>query len=209
MSAVSTAGSFSTDRCHDQALAHPSFSLLIDAAARSTLSPDRRATASATAARDLTEDDLRLAFLSAEGDPGASAGSVLLRALAQSSTPVVLTLASCFRQYPAHRKVNRVDMGTADKVCAPPRWRSRARRACGCSERDVSFILLELGGAFTAAIAVDGGRIVDGWEAPRAARHARGCRARRRGRLSWRLDLKDLLFAGGVRHHCGRVGGAG
>src|SRR6185503_577221 len=39
--------------------------------------------------------------------------------------------------------------------------REHAER-CGCSERDVSFILLELGGAFTAAIGVQDGRIVDG-----------------------------------------------
>ena len=36
------------------------------------------------------------------------------------------------------------------------------RTAERVSERDVSFILLELGGAFTAAIAVEQGRIVDG-----------------------------------------------
>jgi predicted butyrate kinase (DUF1464 family) len=32
----------------------------------------------------------------------------------------------------------------------------------GCALRETAFVLLELGGAFTAAIAVDGGRIVDG-----------------------------------------------
>ena len=53
-------------------------------------------------------------------------------------------------------------MGTADKVCAVAlaiRERAERRR---CAVQDVSFILLELGGAFSAAIAVDGGRIVDG-----------------------------------------------
>src|SRR6185436_1835399 len=64
-----------------------------------------------TAARDLTEADLRLAYLAAEGDSGGIAGlRSLMRMLARSSTPVVLTpgvvhLASV----PAHRKVNRVD----------------------------------------------------------------------------------------------------
>ena len=63
---------------------------------------------------------------------------------------------------PAHRKVNRVDMGTADKVCAVALAIHEQAERHGCSERDVSFILLELGGAFTAAIAVERGRIVDG-----------------------------------------------
>ena len=117
-----------------------------------------------TAARDLTEADLRLAYLAAEGESGGIGGlRSLMRMLARSSLPVVLTpgvvhLASV----PAHRKVNRVDMGTADKVCvAALAVREQAERR-GCGEREVSFILLELGGAFTAAIAVEDGRIVDG-----------------------------------------------
>ena len=117
-----------------------------------------------TAARDLTEADLRLAYLGAEGESGGIGGlRSLMRALAHSSTPVVLTPGVVhFPSVPAHRKVNRVDMGTADKVCAAALAVREHAERCGCSERDVSFILLELGGAFTAAIAVEGGRIVDG-----------------------------------------------
>ena len=117
-----------------------------------------------TRAQDLTDDDLRLAYLAPEGEAGGIGGlRTLMRALRASPLPVVLTpgvvhLASV----PAHRKVNRVDMGTADKVCAVAlAVREEARRR-GCAEREVSLILLELGGAFTAAIAVERGRIVDG-----------------------------------------------
>jgi predicted butyrate kinase (DUF1464 family) len=117
-------------------------------------------------ARELTETDLRLAYLAAEGDSGGIGGlRTLMRALATSSNavPVVLTpgvvhLASV----PAHRKVNRVDMGTADKVCATALAVHERAAARGCGPEDVSLILLELGGAFTAAVAVDHGRIVDG-----------------------------------------------
>ncbi|HEX2460986.1 MAG TPA: DUF1464 family protein, partial [Vicinamibacterales bacterium] len=73
-------------------------------------------------------------------------------------TPGVIHLSSV----PSHRKVNRVDMGTADKVCAAAlAIREQAMRH-GCAEHEVSFVLLELGGAFTAGLAVQGGRIVDG-----------------------------------------------
>ncbi|PYQ96506.1 MAG: DUF1464 domain-containing protein [Acidobacteria bacterium] len=117
-----------------------------------------------TAARDLTDTDLRLAYLAAEGESGGIGGlRSLMRRLARSSTPVVLTPGVVhLPSVPAQRKVNRVDMGTADKVCAVAlavRDQTERRR---CSERDVSFILLEMGGAFTAAIAVEHGRIVDG-----------------------------------------------
>ena len=117
-----------------------------------------------TAVRDLTETDLRLACLSPRGEPGGIGGLVsLMRALAHLAAPAVVTpgvvhLASV----PAHRKVNRVDMGTADKVCAAALAIHEQAARRGCRERDVSLILLELGGAFTAAIAVEGGRIVDG-----------------------------------------------
>jgi predicted butyrate kinase (DUF1464 family) len=117
-----------------------------------------------TAARDLTDADLRLAFLAAEGEPGGIGGlRALVRALGQLPMPVLLTPGVVhLPTVPAHRKINRVDMGTADKVCAVAlaiRERAERRR---CAVQDVSFILLELGGAFSAAIAVDGGRIVDG-----------------------------------------------
>ena len=117
-----------------------------------------------TNAQDLSEADLRLAYLSAGGESGGIRGlTSLMRMLAASSLPVVLTpgvihLASV----PAHRKVNRVDMGTADKVCAAALAISEYGSREGAEPTEVSVILLELGGAFSAAVAIDHGRIVDG-----------------------------------------------
>jgi predicted butyrate kinase (DUF1464 family) len=117
-----------------------------------------------TRACDLTEDDFRLAYLAAEGEPGGIGGlRSLMRALKQSRLPIVLTPGVIhLTSVPAHRKVNRVDMGTADKVCAVALAVHDQAQRLACAERDVSLILVELGGAFTAAIAVEGGRIVDG-----------------------------------------------
>ena len=151
------------------ALADPSMILdVLDAAHRSA-SLDLVAGPSGyglplTRARDLTDNDLRLACLAPEGEPGGIGGlRTLLRALRQSPLPVILTPGVVhLPSVPPHRKVNRVDMGTADKVCAVAlAVREEAERRGG-AERDVSLILLELGGAFTAAIAVAHGRIVDG-----------------------------------------------
>lgn len=117
-----------------------------------------------TRAQQLTDSDLRLAVLSAEGELGGIGGlGRLMRALQQSSLPVVFTPGVIhLPTVPAHRKVNRVDMGTADKVCAVALAVREETVRRGCGARDVSLILVELGGAFTAAIAVEGGRIVDG-----------------------------------------------
>src|SRR5436190_160219 len=117
-----------------------------------------------TRVQDATEEDLRLAFLAAPGETGGIGGlRNLVRALARSNLPVVLTPGVVhLPSVPAHRKVNRVDMGTADKVCASALALHEQCERRRCEARDASFILLELGGAFTAAIAVEDGRIVDG-----------------------------------------------
>jgi predicted butyrate kinase (DUF1464 family) len=72
--------------------------------------------------------------------------------------PGVIHLATV----PSHRKVNRIDMGTADKVCAVALAIWDQARRLDVAPADTSLILVELGGAFTAGVAVDRGRIVDG-----------------------------------------------
>src|SRR5256714_12513769 len=117
-----------------------------------------------TRVQDATEEDLRLAFLAAPGETGGIGGlRNLVRALARSALPVVLTPGVVhLPTVPAHRKVNRVDMGTAEKVCAVALAVSDQARRMGSQLSAVSFVLLELGGAFTAAVGVPGGRLVDG-----------------------------------------------
>lgn len=63
---------------------------------------------------------------------------------------------------PAHRKVNKVDMGTADKMCIAVLGVYDQARALGIPYSDVSFVLVEMGFGYNAVIGVDKGRIVDG-----------------------------------------------
>src|SRR3989475_10541236 len=84
-----------------------------------------------TRAQEATEEDLRLAFLAAEGEPGGIGGlRALARALARSALPVLFTPGVIhLPSVPAHRKVNRVAMGTAAKGCAAaPAIDAHARR---------------------------------------------------------------------------------
>jgi predicted butyrate kinase (DUF1464 family) len=153
------------------------------------------------AARDLTDDDLRLAYLIAEGDSGGIGGlRTLMRALARTALPVVLTPGVIhLPTVPAHRKANRVDMGTADKLCAVVLAVHEQMARRGCTAGHVSFILLELGGAFSAAIAVEGGAVVDG-----AGGSSGPLGARSAGALDGEVAYlaspisKDLLFTGGA-----------
>ena len=154
-----------------------------------------------TRARDLTDADLRLAYLAADNEDGGIGGlRSLMRALAACPLPVVLTPGVIhLPSVPAYRKVNRVDLGTADKVCAAALAIHDQARRRGWSERQTSFILLELGGAFTAAVAVEAGRIVDGVGGTSGPIGARAGGALD-GEVAFLAGTvpKRLLFAGGV-----------
>ena len=99
----------------------------------------------------------------ASADTGVGGMRSLLRALARSGLPVVFGPGVIhLPSVPRHRKYNRIDLGTADKVCAAAYAivDQSARRAIAL--RETALVLLELGGAFTAALAIEGGQIVDG-----------------------------------------------
>jgi predicted butyrate kinase (DUF1464 family) len=158
-----------------------------------------------TAVGDVSERDLRLAFLASRNQADAEAGGIsgltsLMRTLARSSIPVVLTPGVIHLQsVPVYRKINRVDMGTADKVCAAALAVWEYTRRHECDVREASFILLELGGAFTAAVAIDHGVIVDGLGGTSGPLGARAAGALD-GEVAYLAGSisKHLLFGGGV-----------
>jgi predicted butyrate kinase (DUF1464 family) len=99
----------------------------------------------------------------ASADTGVGGMRSLLRALARSGLPVVFGPGVIqLPSVPPHRKYNRIDLGTADKVCAAACAvvDQASRRAIGL--RETGLVLVELGGAFTAAVAIAAGQIVDG-----------------------------------------------
>lgn len=63
---------------------------------------------------------------------------------------------------PLHRKLNKIDMGTADKTCVAALAIWDQAREYGISYSEVSLICVELGFGYNAAIAVENGRIIDG-----------------------------------------------
>ncbi len=115
-------------------------------------------------ANQVGEAQIRLALLSADGEPGGIGGlGGLMRLLVASELPVVFTPGVIhLPTVPVHRKINRVDLGTADKVAAAALaiWDQSSRH--NLPPERTSLILLELGGAFTAALALEHGAILDG-----------------------------------------------
>jgi len=115
-------------------------------------------------AADSSDADIRLAFLAAPDEPGGLGGlRRFARLLGSSGLPVIYTPGVIhLESFPSHRELNRVDLGTADKLCAAALGIHETCARRRCTPDQVSFILLELGGGFTAGIAVENGRVVDG-----------------------------------------------
>jgi predicted butyrate kinase (DUF1464 family) len=112
----------------------------------------------------VTENEWRLLFLAPPGTEGGPSGlRRLTRGLLAANLPLLfLPGVVHLDTVPAHRKLNRVDLGTADKVSAAALAIAEQAERLGLALEETGFILLELGGAFSAAIAVQDGRIVDG-----------------------------------------------
>jgi predicted butyrate kinase (DUF1464 family) len=119
------------------------------------------------AAADVGERELALMVLVRADESRADAGigglRSLLRALARSSLPIVFGPGVIhLPTVPAYRKFNRIDLGTADKVCAAAYAIVDQVRRRRIAVGETAMVLLELGGAFSAALAIERGQIVDG-----------------------------------------------
>jgi predicted butyrate kinase (DUF1464 family) len=87
--------------------------------------------------------------------------AALLRELCGSALPVMFLPAVVqLDTVPAHRKINRIDLGTPDKLCVAAL--ALARRAAGHGYADYHACVVELGSTFTACIVLRGGQVVDG-----------------------------------------------
>ena len=117
-----------------------------------------------TPAAHVSEEDLRLAFLAQPGEAGGIGGlRRFARMLGTSGLPVVFTPGVIHLDtVPAHRKLNRIDLGTADKLAVAALAIEQQHQRTGRPLEEISLIVLELGGAFTAAVAVHRGQVVDG-----------------------------------------------
>lgn len=157
------------------------------------------------AAADVGERELAEMVLvrpdEAHGNAGVGGLRSLLRALVHSGLPVVfgpgvIHLASV----PAHRKYNRIDMGTGDKVCAAAYAIADQSARLEIASHQTSMVLLELGGAFSAALAIDAGQIVDGMGGSSGPLGARAAGALD-GEVAYLLAAvlrKDTLYSGGA-----------
>jgi predicted butyrate kinase (DUF1464 family) len=101
---------------------------------------------------------------------------------------------------PEYRKINAIDMGTADKLCCAVLAVYDYSARHGVPYEEVSIILLEIGFGYNAGIAIERGRIVDGIGGTRAGPGFLTSGAMD-GEVAYLLGpfSKATLFSGGVR----------
>jgi predicted butyrate kinase (DUF1464 family) len=114
----------------------------------------------------------------AHGPVGVGGMRSIVRALIAAGLPLVFGPGAIhLPTIPGYRKWNRIDLGTADKVASVALCIADQALRLSIEYADTSFVLLELGGGFSAALAVDGGRIVDGLGGSAGPIGARACGA--------------------------------
>ena len=150
-----------------------------------------------------TEDHLEQMSLVKPADRGRDSGVIgfraWVRAFCRAGVPIVFLPGGLhLPTIPPHRKVNSVDLGTADKVCvaALALWFDAIET--GGFDRS-TFAVAEIGTAFSAVIVVERGRLVD---ASAGTRGPIGLRSQGSwdGEVAyWRGPLtKQDLFRGGL-----------
>ncbi|HUV56750.1 MAG TPA: DUF1464 family protein [Dehalococcoidales bacterium] len=116
-----------------------------------------------TPVKDITERELTLMVPDDKSIPLYDGIRMVIRLMQTGGFPVYFTPGVIhLPTVPAYRKANKMDMGTADKVCCAALAIRDQAELYGIDYRQTSFILAEIGYAFNAVLAVDGGRIVDG-----------------------------------------------
>lgn len=113
--------------------------------------------------KDITEDDIgRMIPLDTNVAVNEGIKKVLLE-MKRKKMPVCFTPGVIHLQtVPSYRKWNKFDMGTADKVCCIALGIKDQSERLSISFDETSFIYVEVGYGFTAVMAVEEGRIVDG-----------------------------------------------
>ncbi|MHA1272512.1 MAG: DUF1464 family protein [Promethearchaeota archaeon] len=114
---------------------------------------------------DLTEKDIFYTLLKFQEEDKSKLlglGDVLRLIKAEKIPGVIVPGVKHLPTVPKHRKINKIDMGTADKLCtAVVGIRDQMERLNIIPEK-TNFIMVEIGYAFTAVLAIENGQIIDG-----------------------------------------------
>lgn len=117
-----------------------------------------------TRIKDMGDRELDLMVPDDKSIPLYGGIRMVLRRMKEQGFPVQFTPGVIhLPTVPDYRKANKLDMGTADKVCCTALAIRDQAEHLHIDYSQTSFILAEIGFAFTAIIGVEAGKIVDGF----------------------------------------------
>ncbi|MHA1232063.1 MAG: DUF1464 family protein [Candidatus Helarchaeota archaeon] len=97
-----------------------------------------------------------------EGSELVGLGKVINELLKRNYNAYFIPGVKHLSTVPKHRKVNKIDMGTADKVCTAVLAIYDQAQKLSIEYDRTNFILVEIGSGFTAVLGIENGKIVDG-----------------------------------------------
>ncbi len=114
---------------------------------------------------DLTEKDIfftLLKFEEQEQEQLVGLGEILKLIKAENISGVIVPGVKHLPTVPKYRKINKIDMGTADKLCTSVVGIRDQMEKFEINPEEVNFIMVEVGYGFTAVLAIENGQIIDG-----------------------------------------------
>jgi predicted butyrate kinase (DUF1464 family) len=115
--------------------------------------------------KDITEKDIFFTLLKFEREDQKKLlglGEILRLIKAERTKAVIVPGVKHLSTVPNYRKVNKIDMGTADKLCTAVVGIRDQIETYKCKPEDTNFIMVEIGYGFTAVLAIENGQIIDG-----------------------------------------------
>ena len=115
--------------------------------------------------RELSENDIfytLLKFNKKEKDQLLGLGEVLRRIKKENIPGVIVPGVKHLPTVPRYRKINKIDMGTADKLCTAVVGIRDQMERLDVKPEESNFIMVEIGYGFTAVLAIENGQIIDG-----------------------------------------------
>jgi len=114
---------------------------------------------------DITEKDIFLTLLKfdkKEKDKLIGLGKILRLIKAEKIPSIIIPGVKHLPTIPRYRKINKIDMGTADKLCtAVTGIRDQVERL-NINPKNSNFIMVEIGYSFTSVLAIENGQVIDG-----------------------------------------------
>ena len=154
---------------------------------------------------EISDADIFLMTLKREGKEEIVGLTSVIKLLIEEEIPAyVIPGVKHLPTVPIHRKVNKIDMGTADKVCVAALAIVDQSENLQIPIEETRFILIESGTGFNAVLAIDDGRIIDGIGGAEGHIGLRACGALD-AELAYLMGslLKTTIYKGGAVYIAG------